>query len=154
MDEKIVLRKYPNRRIYDPEKSAYITLDQVCEIIRRGRQVTVIDARTKEDVTAFILSQIIVEEAKNKNILLPVSFLHLVIQHGSVLAEFFEKYLELTLKNYLLYKSALDEQFKRWLDVGKNFSSVAQKTLPATTPWDSLFDLFLNQAKKTEKKDL
>ena len=154
MDEKIVLRKYPNRRIYDPENSAYITLDQVCEIIRRGRQVTVIDARTKEDVTAFILSQIIVEEAKNKNILLPVSFLHLVIQHGNVLAEFFEKYLELTLKNYLLYKSALDEQFKRWLDVGKNFSSVAQKTLPAATPWDSLFDLFLTQAKKTEKKDL
>ncbi len=103
MDEKIVLRKYPNRRIYDPEKSAYITLDQVCEIIRRGRQVSVIDARTKEDVTAFILSQIIVEEAKNKNILLPVSFLHLVIQHGNVLAEFFEKYLELTLKNYLIY---------------------------------------------------
>jgi polyhydroxyalkanoate synthesis repressor PhaR len=154
MGEKIVLRKYPNRRIYDPEKSAYITLEQVCEIIRRGRQVTVIDARTKEDVTAFILSQIIVEEAKNKNILLPVSFLHLVIQHGSVLAEFFEKYLELTLKNYLLYKSTLDEQFKRWLDVGKNFSSVAQKTLPATTPWDSMFDLFLKQAKKTEKKDL
>ncbi len=153
MNEKIVLRKYQNRRIYDPEKSAYITLEQVCEIIKQGRQVSVIDDRTKEDVTAFILSQIIVEEAKNKNILLPVSFLHLVIQHGNVLAEFFEKYLELTLKNYLLYKSALDEQFKRWLDLGKNFSSVAQKSLPAATPWDSLFDLFYNQAKNTEKKD-
>ena len=153
MDEKIVLRKYPNRRIYDPEKSAYITLDQVCEIIRRGRQVSVIDARTKEDVTAFILSQIIVEEAKNKNILLPVSFLHLVIQHGNVLAEFFEKYLELTLKNYLLYKAAFDEQFKRWLDVGKNFSSITQKSMPATTPWESFFDLFLNQGKKSGKKD-
>ena len=154
MAEKIVLKKYANRRIYDPEKSAYITLEQVSELIRAGRQVSVIDARTSEDVTAFILSQIIVEEAKNKNILLPVPFLHLVIQHGeNVLREFFEKYLELTIKNYLFYKASFDEQFERWLDVGKDFSTIAQKTLPAATPWESLLDLFLNPGKKAEKKD-
>lgn len=154
MDEKIVLRKYPNRRIYDPEKSAYITLDQISALIRGGRQVCVIDARTKEDVTAFILAQIIVEEAKNKNILLPVPVLHLVIQHGNMLAEFFEKYLELSLKNYLFYKSAFDEQFKKWLDVSKNFSSMAQKSLPPAASWESFVDLFFNPEKKVKKKDL
>jgi polyhydroxyalkanoate synthesis repressor PhaR len=145
MAEKIVLKKYANRRIYDTEKSAYITLDQVSELIRGGRQVSVVDARTSEDVTAFILSQIIVEEAKNRNILLPVPFLHLVIQHGAVLTEFFEKYLDITIKNYLLYKSAFDDQFKKWLDFRNNFSTITRKTLPVAAPWESLFDLFFNQ---------
>ncbi|MDR3553632.1 MAG: polyhydroxyalkanoate synthesis regulator DNA-binding domain-containing protein [Syntrophobacteraceae bacterium] len=154
MSEKIVLKKYANRRIYDPERSGYITLDQVSELIRNGRQVSVIDARTSEDVTAFILSQIIVEEAKNKNILLPVPFLHLVIQYREeVLAEFFEKYLELTIKNYLLYKSAFDENFKKWLDVGRELSTVAGQSLPAPTQWGSLFDLFFNADKKSGGED-
>jgi len=153
MAEKIVLKKYANRRIYDTEKSAYITLDRVSELIRSGRQVLVVDARTEEDVTAFTLSQIIVEEAKNKNILLPAPFLHLVIQYGqNVLGEFFEKYLELTIKNYILYKAAFDEQFKRWLDAGKTFSTAAQKTMPAVTPWESLVDLFFSPEKMNQKK--
>jgi len=152
MAEKIVLKKYANRRIYDTEKSGYITLEQVSELIRAGRKVSVIDARTSEDVTAFILSQIIVEEAKNKNILLPVPFLHLVIEHREVLSEFFEKYLELTIKNYLLYRAAFDEQFKSWLEVGKNFSTIAQKTMPSAAPWESFFDLFLSEKKVDEKE--
>lgn len=148
MAEEILLKKYANRRIYDTEKSAYITLEQVSELIKAGRHVSVIDARTSEDVTAFILSQILVEEAKNKNILLPVPLLHLVIQHGeNALREFFEKYLELTIKNYLLYKDAFDEQFKRWLDVGMDLSAVARKSLPAVTPWESMFDLFFKPDK-------
>ncbi len=152
MAEKIILKKYANRRIYDTERSRYITLEQVSELIRAGRQVSVIDAKTSEDVTAFILSQIIVEEAKNKNILLPVPLLHLAIQHGEVLTEFFEKYLELTIKNYLLYRAAFDEQFKRWLEVGKDFSSIAQKTLPSATPWESFLDVFFPE-NKSEKKE-
>jgi len=153
MAEKIVLKKYANRRIYDTEKSAYITLEQLSELIKGGREVSVVDAKTSEDVTAFILSQIIVEEAKNRNILLPVPFLHLVIQHGGTLTEFFEKYLDLTIKNYLLYKASFDDQFKKWLDVGKNFSTMARKTLPVAAPWESLFDLFFSQEKKAGKKD-
>jgi len=154
MAEKIVLKKYANRRIYDTEKSAYITLDQVCELIRSGRQVSVIDAGTAEDVTAFTLSQIIVEEAKNKNILLPVPFLHLVIQYGQdVLGEFFEKYLELSIKNYLFYKNAFDEQFKAWLDAGKLFSTATQKAPPAAAPWESPAELFYTPEKRNEKKD-
>ncbi|MDR3567426.1 MAG: polyhydroxyalkanoate synthesis regulator DNA-binding domain-containing protein [Syntrophobacteraceae bacterium] len=150
MSEKIVLKKYANRRLYDPERSAFITLDQVSRLIRNGRQVSVIDARTSEDVTAFILTQIIVEEAKNKNVLLPVSFLHLVIQYREeVLAEFFENYLDLTIKNYLLYKSAFDDHFRKWLDVGRDLSSIGRKSLPAP----ALFDLFFNAGKKVEEEE-
>lgn len=151
MDEKIVLKKYANRRIYDPERSSFITLAQVSQLIRDGRQVSVIDARTSEDVTAFILTQIIVEEVKNKHVLLPVPFLHLVIQYREdVLAEFFEKYLALTIENYLLYKGAFDEHYKKWLGVGRDLSSMASKSLPAPEQWGSLFDLFFSAEKKDD----
>ena len=71
MTDKITLKKYANRRLYDTEKSQYVTLNQVADRIRDGQQVEVLDAKTKEDVTAFILTQILLEEAKSKNVLLP-----------------------------------------------------------------------------------
>ena len=153
MAQKVLFKKYANRRLYDTEKSAYVTLDQVSDVIKNGRQVEIIDAKTQEDVTAFILTQIIMEEAKNKNPLLPVTLLHLVIRYGQdVLSEFFEKYLELTIRNYLSYRAALDEQFRKWLDMGKDLSAFAQKTLPPLTPWDSFSDLFSSPAKKPGKE--
>mgnify|MGYP000713559575 CR=1 FL=1 len=151
MAQKVLLKKYANRRLYDTEKSAYITLGQVSDMIKEGRQVEVVDAKTEEDVTAFILTQIIVEEAKNRNSLLPVSLLHLIIEHGEkVLSEFFEKYLELTIKSYLNYKTAVDEQFRRWLDLGADLSTLAQKDLTSFSPFPSFMDLFGDSKKKPD----
>lgn len=153
MNQKVRLKKYANRRIYDTDRSAYITLQQVADIIKSGRQVEVIDAQTQEDVTSFILTQIIVEEAKNKKALLPVPLLHLVIQYGDgVLSEFFEKYLELSIKNYLAYKTAFDDQFKKWLEMGKDFSTLAQKNVPGLLQWKSFLDMFASSEKKPEKQ--
>lgn len=153
MAEKVLLKKYANRRLYDTEKSTYVTLNQVADMIKHGRKVEVIDAKTKEDVTAFILHEIILEEARMKNGLLPVSLLHLIIQYGgNILSEFFEKYLEQTLKNYLSYKTAFDEQFRKWLDLGMDLSDTAQKTMTdLLTPYKSLFDLFPDSAEKQEE---
>ena len=143
MPEKVLLKKYPNRRLYDTERSAYITLSQVSDIIREGRQVQVVDAKTEEDMTAFILTQIIVEEAKKNNSLLPVTLLHLIIQYGQdVLGEFFEKYLELTIRNYLAQKAALDQQFRAWLEMGKDFLAQAPAPLAPFGKLDSLVELF------------
>ena len=66
MSETILIKKYPNRRLYNTEKSTYISLAQLAEIIKDGRLVKVIDVKTEEDVTAFILTQIVLEEAKKK----------------------------------------------------------------------------------------
>ncbi|HSQ84048.1 MAG TPA: polyhydroxyalkanoate synthesis regulator DNA-binding domain-containing protein, partial [Desulfobacterales bacterium] len=113
MQNKVKLKKYANRRLYDTEKSTYVTLNQVADLIRKGRQVEVIDAKTKEDVTAFILTQIILEEAKNKNFLLPIPVLHLIIQYGdNILGDFFEKYLQQIITTYVAHKNAVDDQFK------------------------------------------
>ena len=141
MPEKILLKKYANRRLYDTEKSTYVTLAHVAHMIKEGRQVEVVDAKTKEDVTAFILTQIILEEAKNKNALLPAPLLHLVIQHGgNVLQEFFDNHLQQTIKNYLIYKKTADEQFSKWLDMGMDFSTMAQKTMSGLSPFNPFFD--------------
>ena len=151
MAKRVLLKKYANRRLYDTERSAYVTLQQVGDLIKDGRQVAVIDAQTQEDVTAFILTQIVVEQAKNKSGLLPVSLLHLIIQYGeNVLNEFFEKYLELTIRNYLSYRASFDEQFRKWLDVGKDFSLFAQKTMPAIGQWKSLMDAFAGPEKELQ----
>ena len=140
MPDRIILKKYANRRLYDNTRSAYVTLEQVAEMIKAGNSVTVIDAKTGEDVTAFVLIQIVLEEAKKKNALLPAALLHMIIRYGdNILGEFFDKYLEQTLKNYFAYKSRVDEQFKQWLDFGTDLSAMAQKSLTGISPFATVF---------------
>jgi len=153
MAEKLLLKKYPNRRLYDTEKSAYVTLSQVAEMVKQGREVEVIDAETKADVTAFILTQIVLEEAKKKTAFLPVSFLYLIIRYGeTVLSEFFEKYLEQTFKNYLAYKAAVDEQFRNWLDLGADLSNVVQKSMEGFSPLNPFVSPFPQSPKSKEEE--
>lgn len=139
MNDILLLKKYSNRRLYDTEKSAYVTLDHVMQVIRQGRRVAVVDAKSGEDVTAFILTQIILEESRKKNSLLPAPLLHLIVQYGeNILSEFFEKYLEQTIKNYLSYKAMADSQFRKWLDLGMDLSMLTKQsmsTLPAFRPF-------------------
>lgn len=143
MAKPALVKKYANRRLYDTEQSAYVTLNQLAQMIRKGREVKVIDARTKEDVTAFILTQIILEEAKHKNALLPPPLLHLIIRFGdNLLSEFFEKYLHQSINRYLSHKSAFDYQFKKWLELGMNISEIGPKTMGAMEPFRSFMDIF------------
>ncbi len=126
--ERITIKKYPNRRLYNTETSSYVTLKDVEEMIREGRQVLVTDAKTDKDVTAFILTQIVMERAKRQHSILPVSLLHLLIRFGEdTLNEFFENYLEQTIHSYLNYKKSLDEQFRICLELGIDLSSIAER---------------------------
>ncbi len=150
MPEKVFLKKYANRRLYDTEKRAFVSLAQIAELVKQGREIEISDDQTKEDVTAFILTQIVFEEAKKKTVLLPISLLYLIIRYGeTVLSEFFEKYLEQTLQNYFVYKSAMDEQFRNWLDLGMDFSAMTQKTVGQLNPF---MDLFSNPSLKKDGK--
>ena len=136
MGKTLVFKKYGNRRLYDTEKSMYVTLDDIAQSIRQGREVQIVDAKTKEDVTAFILTQILLEASRKKNFLLPVPLLHLIIQFGgNILNEFFQKYLEQIIKSYMTYQSVADEQFRKWLDLsGSPFANVG--------PLKSFMDIF------------
>jgi polyhydroxyalkanoate synthesis repressor PhaR len=154
MKEKILLKKYTNRRLYDTGKSMYVTLNQVAEMVKNGNEIEVVDAKTREDVTAFILTQIILEEARKKNALLPVPLLHLIIRYGeNVLQEFFNKYLQQIISNYLEFKKAVDEQFSKWIDVGMDYSDIAQKTLTELSPFHSFFNQFSKKPSDPDNKE-
>ncbi len=73
---KVTIKKYANRRLYDTESSTYITLDRLAAMVREGREFEVVDAKTGEDITRQVLTQIIVdEEARGGATMLPVNFL-------------------------------------------------------------------------------
>lgn len=129
MSQAIQIKKYANRRLYNTQNSKYITLEELSEWIKQGNEVQVVDAKTGTEVTAFILTQIILEESK-ENTLLPVSLLHIIIRHGdNMLREFFEKHLEQMIEVYMNYRSMLDNQFRQWLDLGMDFSGKTQETV-------------------------
>ena len=140
-DAMVVLKKYSNRRLYDTGRSIYVTLAQVAEMVRSGREVKVVDAKTEEEVTAFILTQIILEEGKKKNALLPVPLLVLIIRYGdNILQEFFEKYLEQMVKNYLAHRGEMDRQFGKWLELSRDFSDMAGKAMSGIEPFRSMYE--------------
>lgn len=153
-DNTLLLKKYNNRRLYDTEKSIYVTLDYVTDVVKKGRKIKVTDAKTGEDVTSAILTQIVLEEARKKKYLLPPPLLYLIIQYGeNVLTDFFEKYLEQTIKNYLVYRNMADDQFKKWLEYGENFSQMNPQAMAGLAPFKSMFDLFAAPPKSNKPKD-
>lgn len=151
MTAPVHIKKYANRRLYDMEKSKYVTLIEVAEMIKNGRAIEVSDANTDEDVTAFILTQIVLEKSKQKKALLPVPLLHLIIRYGdNILNEFFEKYLQITIDRYVAQRVAFDDHFKKMIDLGMGWSDMAQKSI--VTPFKPFMDIFSSDDKK-EKDD-
>lgn len=149
MAEKVLLKKYANRRLYDTHQSAFVSLSQVADMVKQGREIEIRDDKTGEDVTAFILTQIVLEEVKKKTLLLPVSLLALLIRYGdSALSEFFDKYLEQIMRNYLAYKSAMDDQFQKWLELGQDFSQLTRKAVADLTPGLPWMDFFAGPGAK------
>jgi hypothetical protein len=77
----------------------------------------------------------------------------MIIRYGdNVLVDFFENYLQQAVKSYLAYKSTMDDQFKKWLDMGMGFSEVAQKSMMKANPFQAVFEE-LSKGKKTGKKE-
>jgi polyhydroxyalkanoate synthesis repressor PhaR len=129
--------------LYDTESSKYITINQVSEMIKNMKDVKVIDANTEEDVTAYILTQIVLEEAKTKKALLPVPLLHMLIRYGdNILSDFFEKHLMKTMENYINQKSAFDDHFRKMLEFSTELSGVAQKTMAEMSPFKTFMNMF------------
>ena len=94
----VVVKKYANRRLYNTESSSYITLDNLADMVRLGRDFVVYDARSGEDITRSVLTQIIVEEESKGRALLPTTFLRQLIGfYGDSLGGMVPRYLEQTM---------------------------------------------------------
>jgi polyhydroxyalkanoate synthesis repressor PhaR len=97
----ITIKKYANRRLYNTATSSYVTLDHLCQMVKDGVEFTVYDAKTGEDITRSVLTQIIVEEeAKGQN-MLPINFLRQLISlYGDNLQFLVPRYLEQSMEAF------------------------------------------------------
>jgi polyhydroxyalkanoate synthesis repressor PhaR len=97
----VVVKKYANRRLYNTESSSYITLDTLAEMVRVGRDFVVYDAKTGEDITRSVLTQIIVEEESKGRAMLPTGFLRQLIGfYGDQMQALVPRYLEQAMASF------------------------------------------------------
>ncbi len=96
--QPVVIKKYANRRLYNTETSSYITLDHLATMTRQGRDFQVFDARSGEDITRSVLTQIVMEEESTGQTMLPVPFLRQIIaMYGDSMQSMVPQYLEASM---------------------------------------------------------
>jgi polyhydroxyalkanoate synthesis repressor PhaR len=114
-NQQIVIKKYSNRRLYDTTHKRYVTLDEIANLIKEGSEIKVIDSQTEEDITRVILIQVILEREKNKEDILPTSFLHMLIKYGNRMArDFFENYFLIMFQPYLSFQENMKKNLRWW----------------------------------------
>jgi polyhydroxyalkanoate synthesis repressor PhaR len=112
-NEPVIIKKYANRRLYNTETSAYVTLDALAEMVRSERDFVVYDAKTGEDLTHSVLTQIIVEqESSGGQNLLPIGFLRQLIRfYGNSMEGLVPSYLEFSLDTLTREQEKYQKQF-------------------------------------------
>jgi polyhydroxyalkanoate synthesis repressor PhaR len=122
---KVTIKKYANRRLYDTESSAYITLDRLAQMVREGREFEVVDAKSGEDITRQVLTQIIVEEEARGATMLPLNFLkQLIGLYGNSMQNFVPQYLEAAMDAFQRNQSAARDAFG-----GNMFADLAKRNM-------------------------
>jgi polyhydroxyalkanoate synthesis repressor PhaR len=126
----VIIKKYANRRLYNTETSSYITLDHLAAMTREGRDFKVIDAKSEEDITHNVLTQIIMEEENRVGqTMLPVNFLRqLISMYGDSMQSMVPQYLEASMdafrRNQAQFRSAMEGAF-----AGGPFAEIAKRNM-------------------------
>ena len=125
----VIIKKYANRRLYNTETSSYITLDHLAQMTREERDFKVIDAKTEEDITHNILTQIIMEEENRGQTMLPVNFLRQLISlYGDSMQAVVPQYLEASMeafrRNQAEFHTAMEGAF-----AGGPFAALAKRNM-------------------------
>jgi polyhydroxyalkanoate synthesis repressor PhaR len=106
-----VIKKYENRRLYDTAAKRYVNLDDIAALIRQGKEVKVVDARSGDDLTRVTLTQIITEDAKEKPTGLPLELLRqLIVASDQARQEFVMWYLKSAFDTYQTVKDAVENR--------------------------------------------
>jgi polyhydroxyalkanoate synthesis repressor PhaR len=141
----VIIKKYANRRLYNTDTSTYVTLEDLAEMVRGERDFVVYDAKTGEDLTHAVLTQIIVEQESRGTNLLPIGFLRQLIRfYGDSMQKLVPSYLEFSLDSL----TKQQEQYRRRIpnafgnaaidamheQVRKNFDTV-ERALGLFTPF-------------------
>ncbi len=141
----VVVKKYANRRLYNTESSSYITLDNLAGMIRDGRDFVVYDARTGEDITRGVLTQIIVEEESKGRAMLPTNFLRQIIGfYGDSLQQFVPSYLEQAMSSFALQQEQMRTAMQQTVgnffplnlqEVGRQNLAMMERAMSLFTPF-------------------
>ena len=109
--DRVVIKKYANRRLYNTASSSYVTLEHLSEMVKDGVDFVVFDAKTNDDITRSVLTQIIFEEESRGQNLLPIQFLRQLIRfYGDQMQSFVPSYLEMSLEAFARQQETMQKQ--------------------------------------------
>jgi polyhydroxyalkanoate synthesis repressor PhaR len=118
-----VIKKYANRRLYNTATSSYVTLDFLSEMVKNGEDFVVYDAKSGDDITHSVLTQIIFEEENKGQNLLPIQFLRQLIKfYGDSLQSFVPSYLEMSMDSFASNQDALRQRMRDTLGATPGYS--------------------------------
>src|SRR5271167_3435747 len=153
----VVVKKYANRRLYNTESSSYITLDNLADMVRQGRDFVVYDAKSGDDITRGVLTQIIVEEEGKGQNLLPINFLRQLIGlYGGSMQGLVPKYLEHAMASFAQQqeqmRTAMQKTMGTLFPFG-NIEEVGRQNMAMMERAFSLFTPFYRGAEPTNPSD-
>jgi polyhydroxyalkanoate synthesis repressor PhaR len=169
-DGPLIIKKYANRRLYNTQSSKYITLDYLAELTRKDVQFQVVDAKTGEDITHSVLTQIIMEEENAGHGMLPVNFLRQIISlYGDSMQGLVPQFLESSMDNFRQNQKQVQDAIETAITSGP-FGHIAKQNIEmmraardafvpnlsgksAAKPKDDLDDLKRQMAELQEKID-
>lgn len=154
--EPVVIKKYANRRLYNTRKSAYVTLEDLALMVRDGVDFVVRDAKTGEDITRAVLTQIIFEEESKGQNLLPANFLRQLIRlYGDALQGVVPGYLDASMETFLRNQEKLREQLSSAFGTNPAMASLEAMARANMEIYENamrMFTPFHGMADKAEKK--
>ncbi|HJS22000.1 MAG TPA: polyhydroxyalkanoate synthesis repressor PhaR [Steroidobacteraceae bacterium] len=156
MSEPRVIKKYPNRRLYDTVESRYITLADIRRLVLDKVEFVVIDKKTQEDITRSILLQVIAEQEHQGEPLMSQDFLSQVIRsYGGAMQGFVGSYLEQSLKLFVTQQQQVRDRVKSMVGVDpvETVTSLAQKNYARwRSVQDEIFKALMNAASRSRDR--
>ncbi len=143
--QPVIVKKYANRRLYNTESSSYITLDNLAEMVRDDRDFVVYDAKSGEDITRGVLTQIIVEEEGKGQAMLPTNFLRQLIGfYGNNVQSVVPRYLEQAMASFARQQENMRETVQKTIgpflppgmeDMGRKNMAMMERAMTLFTPF-------------------
>jgi len=142
-NEPVTIKKYANRRLYNTGTSTYVTLEDLAQMVKNGEDFVVYDAKSSEDITHSVLTQIIFEqEGKGQN-LLPINFLRQIIRfYGDSMQMLVPRYLDMSIENFTKEQAHLRENLSKTFGVG-GFGAMEEQVRRNMEMFDRAFQMFM-----------
>lgn len=109
-----VIKRYSNRKLYDTQESRYVTLEEIEEMIRAGKEISVVDASSGEDLTSVTLTQIILENERTRRSALPAAFLHQLIKYGETWHDVVQRSMRASLEGIVSNQREMERIVREW----------------------------------------